>query len=66
VNTNLASANEYTHLASANANLASANANLASANANLASANANLIIIIITVFIHTQEHPSMSLHYKNI
>jgi hypothetical protein len=25
-----------------------------------------IIIIIITVFIHTQEHPSMSLHYKNI
>ena len=25
-----------------------------------------IIIIIITVFIHTQEHPSVSLHYKNI
>ena len=24
------------------------------------------VIIIITVFIHTQEHPSVSLHYKNI
>ena len=28
--------------------------------------NSIYIIIIITVFIHTQEHPSVSLHYKNI